>query len=131
MAILYQIRVDGSQVQYWETGSKPLVVGRGDCVDALVEDDALSRSHFLISREGSDHILIDLNSSNGTWVNGAPVSAHKLGPNQLIHAGESLFYFSETPVTTFLIPGILPLAQSASAAARHLKGRADRAVPGA
>ena len=82
MAILYQIRVDGSQVQYWEMGSKPLVVGRGDCVDALVEDDALSRSHFLISREGSDHILIDLSSSNGTWVNGAPVSAHKLGPNR-------------------------------------------------
>jgi pSer/pThr/pTyr-binding forkhead associated (FHA) protein len=117
MAILYHIRTDGAQVQHGEMGEKPLVVGRGECADAFVEDDALSRSHFLISREGADHLLIDLSSSNGTWVDGAPVSAHKLRPNELIHAGESLFYFSETPVTTSLIPGILPLIRGANATA--------------
>jgi pSer/pThr/pTyr-binding forkhead associated (FHA) protein len=117
MAILYQIRIDGAQVQHWETGAKPLVVGRGECADAFIEDDALSRSHFLIAREGADHILIDLNSSNGTWVNGARVSAHKLCSNELIQAGESLFYFSEMPVATLLIPDTLALIKSADAVA--------------
>jgi pSer/pThr/pTyr-binding forkhead associated (FHA) protein len=109
MPILYQIRSDGSQVARWELSTKPLAVGRGECADVIVEDDALSHSHFLIDREGPDYLLIDLNSTNGTWVNDKRVSAYKLRSSEIIMAGESLFCFSEAPISTFVVPHTLPL----------------------
>ena len=106
MAILYQVRTDGSQVERWELTAKPFVLGRGECSDALVEDDALSQAHFLITKEAEGFLLIDLHSTNGTWGNGERVSAHKLRPKNVILAGGSLFYFSDVPTSTFLLPGI-------------------------
>jgi adenylate cyclase len=107
MPFLSRIHPDGTQIERWETGARPLVVGRGECADAFVEDDALSRSHFLIVGEGSDYFLIDLNSSNGTWVNGRRVSAQKLPESEFILAGESIFYFCERPITNFILPAAL------------------------
>jgi pSer/pThr/pTyr-binding forkhead associated (FHA) protein len=116
MAFLYQIRADGTQVERWETGARPLVAGRGDCADAFVEDDALSRSHFLIVAEGEEFFLIDLNSSNGTWVNDARVTAHKLVSGEIIMAGESIFCFSKTPVSSVILPAAFLSLQSSDAA---------------
>ena len=93
MAFLCQIHSGGSLGEHWVLGDRPLVVGRGECADACVEDDALSRSHFLIVREAATFFLVDLDSRNGTRVNGKPVLAHKLQPNQIIQAGESVFCF--------------------------------------
>jgi len=109
MALLYQIQADGSKVAQWELGTRPLVVGRGEFADAFVQDDALSRSHFLVTNEGIEFCLIDLHSRNGTWVNGERVSAHKLHPHEIITAGDSIFYFSDVPVSAFVIPGTVAL----------------------
>jgi pSer/pThr/pTyr-binding forkhead associated (FHA) protein len=107
MAFLYHIREDGSQIRRWELNAEPLVVGRGDIADACVEDDALSWSHFLITREGASFCLIDLKSSNGTWVNGERVSASKLHPHDTVRAGSSLFYFCDVAVDASAITGRL------------------------
>ena len=106
MPFLYQINADGSQAGSWNVEDKPLVVGRGETVEAFVEDDSLSRSHFLIVPEGPGFFLIDLHSRNGTWINGKKVSAHKLQTNEIIRAGESAFLFSLTPIApnAFSIP---------------------------
>jgi pSer/pThr/pTyr-binding forkhead associated (FHA) protein len=114
MALLYQIQPDGTQVKHWDLSGKPFVVGRGDCADAFVEDDALSQSHFLITSEGTGFCLIDLKSRNGTWVRSERVSAHKLQPHDVIHAGTSLFYFSDVPVEAFILPGLLSPGSSDS-----------------
>ena len=92
-----------------ERPDKPLVVGRGETADAFVEDDSLSRSHFLIVREAESFLLIDLHSRNGTWVNDKKISAHKLQPNEVIRAGESAFFFSIMPIASnaFSIPAAL------------------------
>ena len=112
MALLYQIQPDGTRVKHWELSGRPFVVGRGDCADAFVEDDALSQSHFLITSEGTAFCLIDLKSRNGTWIRNERVSAHKLQPHDVILAGTSLFYFSDVPVTAFILPGLLPAGAS-------------------
>src|SRR5438132_1490135 len=98
MAFLYHIKGQGSPPGRWEFNDKPMVVGRGEFADAQVQDETLSNSHFLIVREGADFFLVDLDSRNGTWVNGERVSGHKLHPNEVIMAGQSLFYFSHSPV---------------------------------
>jgi len=107
MAFLYQVRSDGTRIRLWELGADPLVVGRGDTAGACIEDDALSWAHFLITREGDGFCLIDLKSSNGTWIDGERILAGKLHSGQTVAAGSCLFYFSETPVHTPVVPGIL------------------------
>ena len=118
MAFLYQIHADGSPAECWALGDQPLVVGRSEAADAYVEDDALSRGHFIIMRDGADFFLVDLDSRNGTWVNGRQVSTHKLRPDELISAGESLFYFADT-VPAEASPSVVPLL-AASDASREL-----------
>ena len=119
MSFLYQIKSDGSQAECWKIGEKPLVFGRGESADAFVEDDSLSRSHFLVVREGSEFLVIDLHSSNGTWVNGKRIAAHKLQSAEIIRAGASAFFFSTTAIApnAFSIPAGL-LDKSATSALR-------------
>ena len=117
MAYLYRIRPDGTAIERWEVGTEPLVMGRGESASAFVEDDALSRSHFLIVNEGADYIVVDLHSRNGTWVGGTRVKAHKLLSDEIILAGESLFCFSTKPPSSFVIPNPAAAIQSRQSAA--------------
>jgi pSer/pThr/pTyr-binding forkhead associated (FHA) protein len=114
MAFLYHIKPD-HQAECWLVDNKPMVVGRGDSADAYVEDDALSRSHFLIVREDEDYYIVDLHSSNGTWVDGELICASKLHSQQVIIAGESPFFFSCSAVPADNLPNALPLPKDANA----------------
>lgn len=115
MAFLYQIQADGSRGECWVLGYKPLVIGRDESADVCVDDESLSRSHFLVVRQGVDFFVVDLDSINGTWIDGERVSAHKLQPNDVIMAGQSLFYFSPTPVPAQAHPIIVTLPKTARA----------------
>jgi len=110
MAFLYHLDKDGGLAQFWDVSERPLLVGRGEFAGACVADEALSRAHFLILREGNEFFVVDLESQNGTWMNGAPVSGRRLHEGDLIQAGESTFQFSrERPtVQPQLMPFSLP-----------------------
>jgi class 3 adenylate cyclase len=56
------------------------VLGRGDA-DIVIDDAEISRRHALIRLEGGEFELEDLDSLNGTWVNGRRIDA----PVQLRH----------------------------------------------
>jgi pSer/pThr/pTyr-binding forkhead associated (FHA) protein len=100
MATLYQIRDDGSREERWEIGGQPLVVGRNGRAQVSVEDDGISRRHFLIVRDGEDYVIRDLNSRNGTWVEGRRVFAEKLRHNDCILAGRTQFLFADAPIAS-------------------------------
>lgn len=121
MGFLCQIEADGSPGQWWQVGGTPLVVGRGDNADAQIDDDSLSRSHFLIVREHNEFFLVDLNSRNGTWLHGQPVAAGKLDFGETILAGQSLFRFSLDPlfgVTSRPVRALLPEISGAASVRR-------------
>ncbi|NLU80546.1 FHA domain-containing protein [Micromonospora sp. HNM0581] len=48
---------------------RPQVIGRDPTVDIVVHDPHLSRRHVEIWRAGEGTALVDLGSTNGTWVN--------------------------------------------------------------
>ena len=48
----------------------PVVIGRLPDSDFVVDDRTVSRHHATIRREGSLWVLVDLDSTNGTRVNG-------------------------------------------------------------
>lgn len=95
MASLCLLGEDGSMTDRWELGERPLAVGRGESADIVIEDAALSRRHFLISRDGKGYILKDLNSQNGTWVDGKRAEIIPLRHHDCIVAGRTLFLFAE------------------------------------
>ena len=103
MAALYQIGDDGSPAERWEIDQEPVVVGRGGRARVNNEDAGLSRRHFLIRRDGGDYVIKDLNSRNGTWVDGQRVSAEKLHNNAHIMAGRTLFLFADRPVSSTMV----------------------------
>src|SRR5262249_11333128 len=91
---LYQVLADGTPIKNWAIADEPLVIGRGEFANASVNDGALSRSHFMIVKEGAQFFVVDLDSQNGTWINGERVTGKKLNAGDVICAGRSLFYFS-------------------------------------
>ena len=103
---LFHLKPEDPGVVPWTITDKPVVVGRGDTAEAFVDDEQLSRGHFLVDRQNGEFFLIDLESSNGTWVNGKKVSAFKLHGEEIIQAGASMFRFSlkPTPMVAATIP---------------------------
>jgi pSer/pThr/pTyr-binding forkhead associated (FHA) protein len=95
MPYLIQKQSDGSFVKQWDLHDKSLTVGRGEKVDARIEDKEMSRQHFVISPTGDGYVIQDQNSRNGTLVNGQRIAKSKLKPNDKIHAGQSHFVFVE------------------------------------
>ena len=64
-----------------------LSVGRDSGNDLCLHDRAVSRHHFTISETDAAFHLIDLESHNGTFVNGIPVRRKLLGHGDTIRAG--------------------------------------------
>lgn len=64
------------------------MVGRsGDC-DVFFDDERMSRQHFVLETDGTDVFITDLESQNGTYVNGIRIyKKRKLFPNDEIAAG--------------------------------------------
>jgi Nif-specific regulatory protein len=59
-------------------GAHEVSVGR-DATNAIcLNDRSVSRRHCLIRREGAEFKVIDLDSFNGTYVNGLPIEEHLL-----------------------------------------------------
>lgn len=65
-----------------------LIVGRSPMCELSLEDDKMSRQHFVLEYKDGCIFLTDLQTTNGTAVNGVPVQKpHKLSPYDVITAG--------------------------------------------
>jgi serine phosphatase RsbU (regulator of sigma subunit)/pSer/pThr/pTyr-binding forkhead associated (FHA) protein len=72
MIKLHVVPVQGEPFDH-PLGDGPLVVGRASGSDLVLEDRFLSRHHSRIFRQGGQLMIEDLESRNGTLVNGRPV----------------------------------------------------------
>ena len=106
MATLCLLGSDGAMAGRREIGDEPMTVGRGAAVDLKVDDDGLSRRHFMIAREGEHYVVKDLSSRNGTWVDGQRALTAKLHDNDCIQAGNTLFRFCEERAVSSALPSV-------------------------
>jgi hypothetical protein len=76
-------------------------VGRGADNDVVVDETTISSHHFEIRRENGDFKIQDLNSTNGTFVNGERIGEAILIPSSSIQLGaagpEFAFVLESTP----------------------------------
>jgi transcriptional regulator with GAF, ATPase, and Fis domain len=77
----------------FELGEEALSVGRDSSNVARLADSLLSRRHCRVERAGDRLLLTDLESLNGTFVNGRPVREHALADGDRVTVGESCFIF--------------------------------------
>ena len=69
-------------------------IGRGDECDIIVpEDTSVSRNHARMDRDGEDWVLVDLGSTNGTFVNGQRISEARLKSGDVVEIGDRRFRF--------------------------------------
>jgi len=59
-----------------------------------IRDEHSSREHCEVRRTPDGYMLVDLNSRNGTLVNGCPVNQHKLRHGDKIEVGDTLMIFT-------------------------------------
>ena len=64
------VLADGQRVVL---GTEPVVIGRLPECGVVLSDANVSRRHAEVRRQGADVVVVDLQSTNGTRVNGAPV----------------------------------------------------------
>jgi hypothetical protein len=69
------------------------VIGRGDQATLRLPDVGISRRHARIDFDGSQVVLTDLGSTNGSMVNGQRVSAVALNPGDMIQIGTTTLTF--------------------------------------
>ena len=68
--------------------------GRSIENDFVISDLAISRRHFRITRSIDDYILTDLESGNGTYLNGVRIHQQVLNHDDVIVVGKSVIRFT-------------------------------------
>lgn len=91
------------QQQYLLTKSAT-VIGRGPNNDIVFVDSEVSRQHTQILRQGiQDYIILDMGSTNGTFVNGQRISSSTpLTDGATINLGESIVLSFHLPEPDYL-----------------------------
>ena len=81
-------KIIGSTAQeVFEVSSSAITIGREPENSLVVDSDAVSRQHGCIQQAGNHWIYIDLDSSNGSWLNGVQVNG---GQRRLLRNGDIL-----------------------------------------
>ncbi|MDO5309551.1 MAG: FHA domain-containing protein, partial [Planctomycetia bacterium] len=73
-------------------------IGRAPTNDLRLKDMEASRRHAKIKRVDNERFLVDLNSSNGVYVNGKRVKSHRLANGERIQIGKTVILFASRTV---------------------------------
>src|SRR5262249_7779173 len=71
----------------------PVVLGRGNDCDIRINDHSVSRRHARIQPGADGYYAVDLQSTNGTFVNDVPVSICKLKDGDYLRVGNCIYRY--------------------------------------
>jgi diguanylate cyclase (GGDEF)-like protein len=71
----------------------PMVLGRGNDCDIRINDHSVSRRHARIQPGADGYYAVDLQSTNGTFVNDVPASICKLKDGDYFRVGNCIYRF--------------------------------------
>jgi len=74
-------------------GDAPVVLGRGNDCDIRINDHSVSRRHARIQPGADGYYAVDLQSTNGTFVNDRPASICKLTDGDYLRVGNCIYRF--------------------------------------
>ena len=91
---------DGDTIKELTFDQPRLLIGRSEHNDIAIPSRFVSRHHLLLVRHGNTTFMMDLNSSNGTFVNSRRVSNHVLIDNDIITVGNHRIKFCDPHATS-------------------------------
>jgi len=95
------LSMDGLVLKEIPLNKERITVGRKPHNDIQIDNLAISGEHAAIVTILNDSFLEDLNSTNGTLVNGQPVKKHFLRNNDVVELGKyKLKYMSDAPASS-------------------------------
>ena len=74
-----------------------VVLGRHPDCDVVLQDSQVSRRHAEVRLVSGRHMLLDLSSSNGTWIDERPVLQHLLSDGDTFRVGDQLIAYRTRP----------------------------------
>src|SRR5947207_2071829 len=83
----------GKEEKTYQLDKSRLVVGREPKCDIQIDNLGISREHCAFSQRGEAYLIQDLNSSNGTYVNGKKITEHFLNNDDEIIIGKYKLLF--------------------------------------
>ena len=101
--------INGGQGREFALDGRPIYIGRSPSCDIVLEGDQLtSRRHALLRYDAPDYVLVDLGSSNGTYINDTEVrEATPLRDGDRIIVGEhELLYSTSAAGPEASLPGV-------------------------
>lgn len=73
------------------------LIGRGSKCDFIIQHRSVSREHAVITLERSGWFIEDLNSANGTWLDGDQISKYRIRGGEEVQISNHNFEFSIRP----------------------------------
>lgn len=70
-----------------------VTIGRAKDNDIILENLSVSRNHVRIKHENEEYFIVDLNSANGTYVNGIKITKTALSDNDVVAVGKYRLIF--------------------------------------
>ena len=95
----------------------PVTIGREEGNSLRLNDERVSRFHAKVQIDGDDHILTDLESTNGTRVNGTSVQIRRLRIGDRVGVGRSLLLFGSNEEIAARMASLAGIGQSSASSA--------------
>ena len=119
------VSIDGVVIKEVQLTKDRTTLGRRPYNDIVIDNLAVSGEHAVLQMTGNEVYLEDLNSTNGTYINGKAVKKQLLQNNDTVEIGKyKIKYMNEAPGATFektlvmkagSVPPLAPAASSAAA----------------
>jgi len=127
------LSLDNQVLAEYNMTKERYTIGRLPDNDVRIDNPAVSGHHSLIINILNDSFLEDLNSTNGTYVNGKLIKKHALQHGDVITIGHHQLRFSdqqapETEQDEFEKTMVIPTGQQSAAQLARAEAAADRAV---
>lgn len=90
---MYQLYDDKKRLGYALTGLIKEIGRSEECDIALADDESVSRVHARLEKDGDEWLLVDLGSTNGTFVNGKRVKEVQLQAGDSVEIGDTRLRF--------------------------------------
>lgn len=114
------VSLNGAVVQEVIVNKERLKIGRHPHNDVVIDSRAISGEHALIINGPKDVVLEDLNSTNGTRVNGQPIKRHFLQDKDVVELAKyKIQYLREKPA----VPASVASMAGQAAMIRVLNGQ--------
>src|SRR5512142_1035696 len=116
------VSIDGVVIKEVQLSKDRTTLGRRPYNDIVIDNLAVSGEHAVLLMNGNEVFLEDLNSTNGTYVNGKAVKKQLLQNTDTVEIGKyKIKYVNEAAGANFektmiIKPGSIPAAPAAPAA---------------